>query len=67
MTADRPEKPTPEQEMETAETHSGSSDVSHGMNSNLTPDGASTTADQQAAQEIEQHHQQDSADTDPPG
>ncbi|GGR34893.1 hypothetical protein [Deinococcus ruber] len=67
MTDDRAETPTPEQEMETAENHSGSSDVSHGMNTNLTPDGAATPADEQAAHEIEQHHQQDSADTDQPG
>lgn len=49
--------PHPQTEMETAQEHSGSSDVSHGMNTNLTPDGAATPADENAAQVIQEQKQ----------
>ncbi|WP_425146101.1 hypothetical protein [Deinococcus sp.] len=50
------EQPQPQSEMETAQEHSGSDTVSHGMNSNLTPDGAATPADQRAAENIQEQH-----------
>ena len=58
--------PDPQTEMETAQEHSGSSDVSHGMNTNLTPDGATTADDERAAQVIQDQKQgtdEASADT----
>ncbi len=46
-------------QLETAEGHTGSDHVSHGANSNLTPDAAPDGADTEAARVIEQQHQGD--------
>ncbi|MFC4456476.1 hypothetical protein [Deinococcus sonorensis] len=53
--------------METPEEHSGQADVSHGMNTNLSPDLATDTADAQAAQTVEHQHQQSDSDAEHEG
>ena len=44
-------------EVETAEGHTGSDHVSHGANTNLTPDAAPTEADASAAETVQEQHQ----------
>jgi hypothetical protein len=46
-------------QIETAQEHSGSDHVSHGANSNLTPDMTQTGADVEAASEIQRQHQRE--------